>query len=55
MKLCRTFRRLLSLPSRYLDRRDQKDVEHKLTTYATVYKKLTGKDVSFQFPTQQTE
>eukprot|EP01085_Mycamoeba_gemmipara_P004534 Mycagemm_TRINITY_DN11193_c0_g1::TRINITY_DN11193_c0_g1_i1::g.4534::m.4534 type:complete len:199 gc:universal TRINITY_DN11193_c0_g1_i1:52-648(+) len=39
----------------YLDRRDQKDVEHKLNTYSTVYKKLTGKDVSFQFPTQQTE
>jgi len=39
----------------FLDRRDQKDVEHKLSTYSTVYKKLTGKDVSFQFPTQTTE
>ncbi|WP_411027108.1 eS7 family ribosomal protein, partial [Salmonella sp. s54925] len=34
----------------YLDKSQQTNVEHKLDTFAGVYKKLTGKDVIFEFP-----
>jgi len=34
----------------YLDKATQTQVEHKVPTYTAVYKKLTGKDVSFEFP-----
>ncbi|XP_023316894.1 40S ribosomal protein S7-like [Trichogramma pretiosum] len=34
----------------YLDKRQQTNVEHKVDTYASVYKKLTGQNVSFEFP-----
>merc|ERR1712154_237662 len=33
-----------------LDKAQQNNVEHKLDTFTFVYKKLTGKDVTFEFP-----
>jgi small subunit ribosomal protein S7e len=34
----------------HLDRGNQTSVEHKIPTFEAVYKKLTGKEVTFEFP-----
>jgi len=36
----------------YLDPKDVKEVDYKLKTFSSVYKKLTNKSVEFLFPTQ---
>merc|ERR1711893_167430 len=34
----------------HLDKNQQTNIEHKMETFTAVYKKLTGKDVNFEFP-----
>jgi small subunit ribosomal protein S7e len=34
----------------FLDAKDATSLEYKLDTFTSVYKKLTGKDVVFEFP-----
>ncbi|XP_013399327.1 40S ribosomal protein S7 [Lingula anatina] len=34
----------------HLDKNQQTNIEHKMETFTAVYKKLTGKDVTFEFP-----
>ena len=38
----------------YLDPKEAPNVEYKVDTFATVYKKLTGKEVKFEFPVQDS-
>ena len=39
----------------YLDPKEAANVEYKVDTFATVYKRLTGKEVKFEFPVQETQ
>uniref|UniRef100_A0A0N5ANZ0 40S ribosomal protein S7 n=1 Tax=Syphacia muris TaxID=451379 RepID=A0A0N5ANZ0_9BILA len=34
----------------HLDKNQQTNVEHKVDTFASIYKQLTGKEVTFEFP-----
>jgi len=34
----------------HLDKTQQTNIEHKTDTFSSVYKKLTGKEVNFEFP-----
>jgi len=36
-----------------LDAKDKNTLEYKLETFSAVYKKMTGKDVVFEFPVQE--
>lgn len=38
----------------YLDPKERNTTEYKLDTFAGVYKKLTGKEVTFEYPIQET-
>lgn len=40
---------------RYLDSKDSTSVEYKIDSFSSVYRRLTGKDVVFEFPVQQQE
>jgi hypothetical protein len=37
---------------RFLDAKDSTSLEYKLDSFSSVYRKLTGKDVVFEFPVQ---
>lgn len=39
----------------FLDSKDKNGLEYKLDTFSAVYKKMTGKDVVFEFPVQAAE
>merc|ERR1712198_524792 len=34
----------------HLDKNQQTNIEHKVDTFSSIYKKLTGKEVNFEFP-----
>ncbi|KAI9363038.1 ribosomal protein S7e [Zopfochytrium polystomum] len=38
----------------FLDRKDHTSLEYKLDTFSATYKRLTGKDVTFEFPIAQS-
>ncbi len=38
----------------HLDPKDRNTTEYKLETFAGVYKRLTGKDVQFEFPVAES-
>ena len=40
---------------RFLDSKDSTSLEYKLDSFSSVYRRLTGKDVVFEFPVQPQE
>ena len=40
---------------RFLDSKDATSLEYKLDSFSSVYRRLTGKDVVFEFPVQAQE
>lgn len=40
---------------RFLDSKDASSLDYKLDSFSSVYNKLTGKTVVFEFPVQQGE
>jgi len=40
---------------RFLDSKDSSSLDYKLDSFSSVYNKLTGKTVQFEFPVQQGE
>jgi hypothetical protein len=43
------------LTRRFLDSKDSSSLDYKLDSFSSVYNKLTGKTVEFEFPIQQGE
>jgi small subunit ribosomal protein S7e len=41
--------------NRFLDAKDQTSLEYKLDSFSSVYRRLTGKDVVFEFPAAAQE
>ena len=41
--------------SRFLDAKDSTSLEYKLDSFSSVYRRLTGKDVVFEFPVQAAQ
>jgi small subunit ribosomal protein S7e len=39
----------------FLDSKDQNSLEYKLDSFSSIYRRLTGKDVVFEFPAVATE
>ena len=54
---CRVFSCQLYIwsPTRYLDPKDQTNIEYKLESFGSVFKRLTGKDAVFDFPINAAE
>jgi small subunit ribosomal protein S7e len=47
---------LIAIPGyRFLDAKDSTSLEYKLDSFSSVYRRLTGKDVVFEFPVQPQE
>lgn len=40
---------------RFLDAKDATSLEYKLDSFSSVYRRLTGKEVTFEFPVQAQE
>lgn len=45
----------LTTVSSFLDPKDATSLEYKLDSFSSVYRKLTGKDVVFEFPVSSQE
>ncbi len=45
---------VLNMMQVYLDPKERNTTEFKLETFSGVYKKLTGKEVVFEYPIQET-
>jgi small subunit ribosomal protein S7e len=47
---------LTYIPSRrFLDSKDSNSLEYKLDSFSSVYRRLTGKEVTFEFPVVAVE
>lgn len=44
---------LIHITDSFLDNKDRNALEGKVGTFSSVYKKITGKDVVFEFPVQE--
>ena len=52
IRLCGCSRELTRLNPSFLDSKDATSLEYKLDSFSSVYRRLTGKDVVFEFPVQ---
>ena len=52
---CSNRTRLIHMICSFLDSKDATSLEYKLDSFSSVYRRLTGKDVVFEFPVQAQE